>query len=150
MPREAWPIWLFSLLLLVGFPMMNVVYWDAVARSRVLPADGDVVIIPMMGGFVFTLIASPLLLGVAWFCLRRYKPETRLATWRRDRPVRSVLATLLLGGLAALLLAESIADFVQSTLWYDRFWLGYFVGWIVWLFALRAALVDQRAADELY
>jgi len=150
MPREAWPIWLFSLLLLLGFPVMNVVYWDAVARSRVLPANGDAIMIPIMGGVVATLIVSPVVLGIAWLCLRRYNPETRLSAWRRDRPLRTILATLVFGGLAALLLAGSIDDFVHSTLWYDRFWVGYFVGWVAWLLALRAALIDQRAADELY
>ena len=150
MPKSSWPVWLFSIALLLGFPALNIIYWDAVLRSGVLPADGDAIMIPVMGSFVVTLMASPILLGIAWLCLRRYNSETRLAAWRRDRPVRSVLATVLLGGLAGLLLAGTIADFAWATAWYDQLWAGYFLGWIIWLLALRAAVIDQRPADELY
>ena len=62
----------------MGFPVVNFIYWPAVLRSGVLPSDGDSIGIPMFGSVLATLVVSPVILGVACLCLRRYNPDTRL------------------------------------------------------------------------
>ncbi len=80
------------------FPVLNFVYWRQVYGADLLPPDGDSVAIPIFSSLFLAVFGfSPFLL-FTWFCLRRYNPEARLLTLRRDRPARTVIATLVFGG----------------------------------------------------
>ena len=150
MPPRSWPLWLLTVLVIVGFPAVNFIYWPQVLRSGVLPSDGDSIAIPMFGSAFVALAASPLVLGVAWLCLRRYNPHTRLAAWRRDRPYRSALATLTFVTAAALAAGAAITTLTLDAPWYDYLWLGYFGVWVLWLLALRAAIIEQLDYEPIY
>lgn len=144
MPTRALPLWLFTIALLIGAPIVNIVYWLQVLASGTLPHDGDAVAIPMAGGVILTLMLAPLVLGTAWICLRRYDPGTRLAAWRQDRPVRSLLATLVFGGPALVLAAGAVHDLLTPGPWYEHIPVALSVPCIIWLLAMRAAFVEQR------
>ena len=93
LPRSPGPVWLLTGLLLWGFPAVNFIYWPEVLRSGVLPPDGDSIAIPMFGSILATLVLSPFVLGITWLGLKRYNPDTKLTSWRQDRPYRSILTT---------------------------------------------------------
>jgi hypothetical protein len=150
LPSHPSPLWWLTGFVLIGFPVLNFVYWPEVLRSGVLPIDGDSIGIPMFGSVLTTLIFSPFILGIAWLCLRRYNPDTRLWSWRRDRPFRSLAATILFGAAAALLTADILNSLTPPLPWYEYLWPAYFSGWLPWLLGLRAAAVDQLDYEPTY
>ncbi len=150
MPSRPWPLWSLTGLVLIGFPALNFIYWAEVLRSGVLPADGDSIGIPMFGSILATLVLSPLFLGVAWLCLRRYNPDTRLWSWRPDRPFRSAGATILFGAGSALLTAAVLDSLRPPMPWYEYLWPAYFALWVAWLLGLRAAAIDQLDYEPSY
>lgn len=143
MPSRAWPLWLLTGLLLIGFPVFNFVYWPRVLRSGVLPPEGDSIAIAMFGSFVVALIAAPIVTGAAWLCLRRYNPAGRFAAWRTDRPIRSAAVTTVFGGLAAACGIMLVVNTDARSPWYEYLWTGYGGLWMLWLLGLRAAAVEQ-------
>jgi len=150
MPRSSFWLWLLTGLLLTGFPAVNFIYWPQVLRSGVLPSDGDRIGIPIFGSVLLALYISPLVLGIAWMCLRRYSPDTRFAAWRQDRPYRSSFASLIFGGGAALALYTAFDGLRADEPWYEFLFSGYFILWVPWLLAMRAALIEQVGDEPTY
>lgn len=150
MPSRPWSLWFLTGLVLVGFPAVNFIYWPQVLRSGALPPDGDSIGIAMFGSILVMLVLSPLVLGLTWLCLRRYNPETRLAAWRRDRPYRSAVTTLLAGAGAALLGAAAVDGLRPDLPWYEYLWPVYFALWVPWLIGLRAAAIEQLDYERTY
>ncbi|OMJ30714.1 hypothetical protein BSZ14_17340 [Sphingomonas sp. Sph1(2015)] len=144
MPTSARPLWILTGLLLAFYPVLNFVYWPQVLRSGVLPPNGDSIGIPMYGSILVTIVASPIVLGIAWLCLRRYDPATRLAKIRWDRPIRTVAASLVFGGAAVLCVFASVAELGHAMPWYEYLWAGYALAWVPWLLGIRAAVIDQE------
>lgn len=150
MPVRPLPLWLLTAFVLAGFPTVNFIYWPQVLRSGVLPPNGDSIGIPMFGSILLALVAAPLVLGLAWLCLRRYNPTTRFAAWRQDRPYRSAIATLAFGAAAALVAVAALADITPGAPWYEYLWSAYIIIWVPWLLALRAAVVEQFEYEPTY
>ncbi len=150
MPSRPWPLWCLTGLVLIGFPAINFIYWPQVLRSGVLPSDGDSIGIPLFGSVLATLVLSPLLIGIAWLCLRRYNPRTRFASWRRDRPYRSAVVTVLFGAGAAFMTAGVLDGLRADLPWYEYLWPAYFLVWVPWLLGLRAAAIDQLDYEPTY
>ena len=147
MPTRIFPLWILTGVVILGRPVVSFIYWPLLLRSGVLPVNADSVAIPMINDVVVTIAISPILLGLAIFCLRRYNPETRLAAWRPDRPVRSAVATVTLGGPATVLAALILIDVRADWPWYEYLWTGYGLLWILWFMALRAAAIDRLDSD---
>ena len=143
MPSRVWPLWSLTGLLLLGFPALNVVYWPQILRSGALPPDGDTIAIPVFGSIIVAFVAFPFVLGVASLCLRAYNPDTRLAAWRADRPLRSAVATAIFVPPAALIAAEALEPLLFDLPWYEVLWSAYGGLCTLWLLALRAAAVEQ-------
>jgi hypothetical protein len=130
MPRRPWPIWCYTILFVAsaGIPLRPQ-EWD-----RSLP----------LGFVVFAL----LVIGTTYAVLRRYDAETRLLSWRRDRPVRSILATTAATAASGLLLWGAAQDLAWARNLADR-WeeLLFVAGALVWLLLMRAAFVDRLGRD---
>ena len=148
MPSSPGPLWLSTGLLLAAFPILNFVYWPEVLKSGVLRAESDSIIIPMFGSVILTLMVSPVVLLVAWLCLRRYNPETRIDALRHDRPYRSAAATLAFGGVAAALTIGAVRAAAAVQPWYEYLWPAYVALWVPWLLALRAAWIEQESVTD--
>ncbi|ODN70435.1 hypothetical protein [Methylobrevis pamukkalensis] len=148
MPTRSWPLWLLTDLLLVLFPVLNFIYWPAVLRSGTLSPSEDSIAIPIYGSVLTMVLAVPVVMAIAWLCLRRYNPDTRVAAWRWDRPVRSIVATCLFGGAVMVILYAVVADRVVGLPWYDYLWPGYALLRVPWLLGLRAAVVDQGSSSQ--
>ena len=143
MPSRPKPLWVLTVLLLIGAPAANIIYWDRVLASGVLPMDADSVGIPMGLGIIFTILVTPFVLGVTWLCLRRYNPQARFFAWRKDRPFRSLMASLIFGGAAALLVLNIIASPWFGYPWYEFIFDALSIPAIVWSLAMRAAVIEQ-------
>ena len=143
MPSRPWPLWLLTAALILALPVVSLAYWPLVLQSGVLPPHSDSVLIPMINDLVVAIVISPIVLGAAVLCLQGYNPETRLAAWRRDRPVRSVVASAALGGPAVALAGLVIIEDGGDWPWYEYLWTGYGLLWIAWFLALRAAVIDR-------
>lgn len=137
------PLWVLTGALILGLPVLSFIYWPLVLQSGVSPPHSDSIAIPMFNDVLAAVFLSPIVLGVGYLCLREYNPETRLAAWRRDRPVRSTVATVLLGGPGAALAAIVILDLRRDWPWHEHLWTGYGLLWIWWFMALRAAAIDR-------
>ena len=148
MPSRDSPIWLLTAALIFGFPLANWLYWPQVLRSGVLPPEGDSIMIPMVGSVLLAVVASPFLLALATICLRRYNPRTKLFAWRRDRPIRSAVATLMFGGAAIVLAAFAARALTLALPWYEHIITAYVAAVILWLLALRAAVIEQLTERE--
>lgn len=149
MPRKLWPIWLWTILLLIGFPIINFVYWWEVLISGILPPDGDSVAIPMFEGLLATIVLSPSLLLITWLALRKYDPDTCILVWRRDRPLRTLIASGLCAAGCYLLLADAVILLMHIAPWYEYMIACYFFLWLPWLFWLRAAFINQKQKNKM-
>ena len=150
MPKHPWPIWLLTIILLIGYPVTALVYypleletWSPEERLK-----GDSLSIPLGLSFLVAFFATPLFMGLTWFCLRRYRGGGSLFVWRSDRLIRTVLVTLILGSPAAIILIATVISIPQSRYWFDLLWPAYSVLLSAYLLCLRAALVDQYSKDE--
>ncbi|WP_157105667.1 hypothetical protein [Sphingomonas sp. TDK1] len=149
MPSSSTSLWILSGVVLVAFPVLNFVYWPEVLRAGVLPPDGDSIAIPMFGSILLAAMASPVVLGIAWLCLRQYNDKTRIIAFRPDRLVRSIFSTMVMGGFAGVLLFDALRAVVVGKPWYELLWSGYASMVAVWLLMLRAAVIEQRSRSEL-
>lgn len=148
MRLSKWLVWVYATVVVAGYPVVNFLYWPAVLNAGVLPTKGDSIAIPMFGSIFFAIICSPIVLGLTWFCMRRYSVETTIFAWRSDRPIRSWLSTALFGGLVALLVVHEVVSLSLDYPWYERIWTPYVLVVIAWLLALRAAVIEQRRLDS--
>lgn len=102
---------------------------------------------------IAALLAAPFILGIAWLCPRRYNPQTRLFTLKRDRPMRTIGATVVFGGTAALFIIVLVWEVVRGLQnglpWHEYPMQGYAIIWIAWLLGMRAALIDQKSAVKV-
>lgn len=148
MPSRASVLWMLTALLIVAYPVLNFVYWPEVLKSGVLPSDGDSIGIPMFGSLLVTLVASPIVMGMAWMCYRRYNPSTRFLVFRLDRPWRSAVATGIFGISAAILCFVALTDAARAMPWYEYLCPAYMVLTSAWLLTLRASFIEQYTVQE--
>ena len=149
MPSHPGPVWILTLGLILGLPVLSFIYWPLVLHSGILSPDADSIAIPMFSDVLAAVVLSPIVIGATWLCLRDYNPEARLMAWRRDRPLRSAAVTAVLGGPAVALAVLLIIDIRPGWPWYEYMWTGYTLLCISWLLTLRAAAIerlDLRAA----
>lgn len=149
MPSSSKPLWVLSGVVLVALPVLNFLYWPQVLRAGMLPPDGDSIAIPMFGSVLLAVVISPVVLGGAWLCLRHYNDKRHFTAFRRDRLVRSILATIVMGGVAGMLLVDALRAVVVGQPWYEHLWSGYASMVAAWLLMLRASVIEQRSTSEL-
>lgn len=147
MPEKPWPIWLLVFALLVGCPAVSFIYFPLLLRSGTLPFDGDSIAIPLAGSLEVTVVLSPFVLAIAWACLRNYNSRAKLLAWRRDRPVRSLCATLAFGSAAALFAVATVELARSSIFWFDGLWVAYSALWVLFMVLLRAAVIEQLPSE---
>jgi len=137
-------VWSLAALLLVAMFVFPFFYYPA--EAEFLPPEADTTAIPIGGTVLATLIfIAPIVLGLTWFCLRDYRPAGFLV-WRRDRPITSLAATLLLFALG-LPLCWAIADDLlrlQTLPIHEHYSLPIPIIGVAWLIALRAALISKQ------
>jgi hypothetical protein len=134
--------------MLVGYPALNLAYWTLVLKSGVLPIDGDSIGIPIFGSLMVAIALAPIMIGTTWICVRRYNCNAKLFAVRRDRLLRTFVATLLFGGMAIFSLALLVYGWTQPAPWYEYLWDIYVLLGIYWLLAMRAAIVEQGDAKS--
>ena len=148
MPSKPWPIWVLSCFLIVGLPLFSAVYWPQLAQAGALPAEIGPPMIPILESVYAAAILAPFVLAITYLCLRRYNPETRLLSWRRERPIRSIFLTIVFVAAAAELAMLLGLYFSADEPWYEYLWTLYGAAWIAWLLALRAAGVEQHSLSS--
>ena len=150
LPRTGRPIWFSAALVVAGYPAIGFVYYPALQRSGALPTDGDSIAIPMFSGVLAALVLLPLVTAATYLCLRGRRDGGTLLAWRKDKPARSFVVTLLFGLPAVLLavfLAALLTDLVaERAPWFDYLWAPYVAVCIVWLLLLRASALAPRSA----
>ena len=143
MRRKPVTLWVYTWLLILGFPIANIIYYDRLLASGTLSPDADSVAIPMFGDIVLTVFFTPFVIAITWLCLRNYNAGTKLLAWRVDRPVRSFAATLVCITMAITIIAATITDFRKAMPSYEYILTYYSLIWIPWLLWLRAAVIEQ-------
>lgn len=136
-------LWMYTSLLIFGFPIVNIIYYDRLLASGTMSPDADSVAIPMFGSVILTAFCAPFVVAITWLCLRHFNAGTKLLAWRSDRPVRSFAATLACVTMAITLIAATITDFRKSLPSYEYILTYYSLLWLPWLLWLRAAVIEQ-------
>ncbi|MFZ5806316.1 MAG: hypothetical protein ACOY3I_03810 [Verrucomicrobiota bacterium] len=117
----------------------NVSFVDDDGNIRLI-SDGDTPAIPFFYAVVTDLIYLPFLIFFFWFSLRNYQGITPLFIGDKSRLWRSILLTILFGGIAALLFYWAIFRFIINRVpIYGLFWLG----WTYLFLCLRAVLISR-------
>ncbi|HEX2726437.1 MAG TPA: hypothetical protein VHN20_11505, partial [Beijerinckiaceae bacterium] len=80
-------------------PTLGAALSDDVDRGE-LPWWGDSIGLPLFSFAFVILVTLPMLLAVVWFGIRRAQLPASLWGFDRARPIASLAATLILGGLA--------------------------------------------------
>jgi hypothetical protein len=126
---------------IIGFPAVTISYWWLVLKSGMTSGGG--VLELSQGHLGVSLAVTPIVVAVAWASLRRYNPDTSAFAWRTDRRSRSVIATVLFGGAAIVMLTLVLIDIGRNWPSSEYLWLAYAMLWVIWLLSMRAAIVDR-------
>ena len=150
MPKNLAGIWAQTIALIIGYPLVSLIYYPLQVETWTPEQrlQGDTVGIPMFGSLIATVVLSPLIIGSVHLCVRRYSSENRLLAWRPDRPVRSWIATIILGGFSLTIAFVSLLLASEAKYWFDGLWVGYFALWSFMLLQLRSAYVTQISLKE--
>lgn len=143
MPSRSWSIWLYTVMLILGYPVVIVIYFWFLGSSGLLPPDGDTIFIPIMGNLLFSVVTAPLVLALAWLCLRRYNGDARFLSWRTDRPLRSAAATIFLGSLFLAWIFLAVFDLARDPYWFEYMLNAYYMLAAPWFLMIRAAIIEQ-------
>ena len=145
MPARPWPIWLVAWLVLLSFPLVNLVYWPEATRSgNVVPeaAQGSLLLVGSL--FFAPFVMMPVMFFATNFAVEDYDPGGGLLVWRTDRPVRTIVVTLLCG-VPALWIALALIDgFPLGQPWFEWLWVPFDLLCIAWLLLVRAAAINRR------
>lgn len=147
MPSTAKPLWLLTWLAILIGPITDFFFWNAVLVSGVLPHDGDAIAVPIFRGIIGTVALAPLVLTITWFCLRRYNAQTSIFAWRKERPVVSIVATMIFGGPTCLFAHDAVGILMGYYPPPEYITIPAALIRMAWLMAMRAALVDQLNAE---
>ena len=148
MPAKPWPIWAVAWLVLLGFPFVNIIYWPEATRYGIAAADSDAVALWTIGSlFLAPLIMMPVMFFATYIAVKRYHPGS-LLVWRSDRPLRSLLLTLLFGLPAAAVAWALVDGFALDQPWYEWLWVPLDLLAILWMLWVRAAAINQRPDEE--
>jgi hypothetical protein len=140
--------WWILVLVVLDVVVANL-YWPLVPGAGVLSLGGDPVTAEATEAVVFAPVLAAVLVVWAAPALGNRNPDARLLAWRRDRQIRSVLATAAYGGMAALSIFEGVRHFLAERAAYELLWLFFYIPFAVWNLLLRAACVDKATADEI-
>jgi hypothetical protein len=148
LPNSVWPYWLLSAAVVFGLPLTSLVYFSAVLRSGLLPANADSISIPIFGSVILAIVLVPVTSLITYLCVRRYKVGGTLLLWRHDRMIQSLVLSVIFGGPAvALIYAMGEVVFTKSAA-FDFIPMPYFVVCVAWLAGLRAAALASFKPRE--
>ena len=142
-PSVHQAIWLYTVLVIVGHPAASFFYWTSILEAGVLRPDADSVAIPIFFDVVVAMIAAIPMLILTKLALVLKAGPFRLWSWNRDRPVLSIVWSLVLGCPAIYLTFQTVKDLATSWPWYAYGWILQIIAVIVWLLILRGAALSR-------
>lgn len=141
-PRHKWQFVLLASLLYVALPVVNAISLT-IARARgAFPPNADSIAIPILQTACALLVLSPLSASILWLAARGYRGGRTLLSFDTGKPLRSTVWSLLLGGLAALLLAAA----AQSVLFTQPVDTASSLAWAYLTLCLRSSLAGTEPA----
>ncbi len=148
-PSPPWPRWCRAGLILAGLPLLIIGHDSAKRQAEGLPSALDSIDAKAFGGILAAMILSPVVLGVAGFCLQRYHSQARLWALRNNCLLRSFGTIFILGSAAAYVIGGINEAYAPDLPVCEPAWLTYSALWLSWLLAMRAAVVDQLKPDPI-
>lgn len=149
MPAKPWPIWVAAWLVILSFPLVSLLYITEATRHGSEALDSDSALFWTIGSlFLAPMIMMPVMFFATYISVKRYDPGGGFLVWRSDRPVRSLLVTLLFGAPALVLIWMLIDGFPFGQPWYEWLWVPLDLVAILWLLWVRAAAINQQPDDE--
>jgi hypothetical protein len=119
------------------------VYYDALLASGTLDPSADSIAIPIFSTVMFSVVAFPVIAAITAIFLQKYPGSVSLVIWDANRPLRSFIFSSIFGVPAAVIAVSAEQDFGRMLPWYEYLWLPLYLLLVVWLLALRAAVVGQ-------
>lgn len=149
MPRAL--IWTAAWLLLLGTVVTPIFYTMAMMDDPVvvnsLSPDADSWGIPMFSGILLAIYLSPVVLGLTW-AVTRTPNRPSLFAWRRDRPIRSWVWTIVAAVFITLPVLAIVGDLSRAPPWYEYELLPLLALGIAWVLVVRAAAVAAPSRGQ--
>ena len=102
----------FTRLLILSQPIFSICFYSWNLLRDVYPPNADAIAIPIASDFIAWIIWAPLLLFVLSSTVFKAYPESiPLVNWNRDRPIWSILWTLLFLAVHSIALSNLPYDF---------------------------------------
>jgi hypothetical protein len=93
-PENRWVVVVFAILLWATMPVAAAIYFATEFGRNAYPAEGDAIVIPIVGVLGMSVVSFPVFGAFLWFAASRYSPEQSLLAWNCDRPVWSLCWTI--------------------------------------------------------
>jgi hypothetical protein len=139
-------IWFFALAALLSIPFCASYYFEALGESGVL-GIADSIIIPIAGSYLVALYLAPVVVILTFLGTLRMNPKMNVLAWKKEQPIRSILATTVFGGIAVLAVISAIELFARNMPAYELFWLPMNFAWLLWALLMRSAFIDKQPSD---
>ena len=137
MPKRPWPIWAVGWAALLTCPLIALTHATEASRG----GDGGAWMIGLLG--LSAMVGMPLVFFATYFAVEGYDPRCGLLVWRGDRPVRSIVLTILFGLPAVALIVNLLAGLDFGRPWYEWLWVPWQMLVIAWLLLVRAAGINR-------
>jgi hypothetical protein len=144
LPHRNGAAWLLAWATIWGIPISASVFFYLRQIGGAYPPEADSISIPIGETTIFALALAPLILLTTFLCVRRRRAGGSLLAWRSDRPILSVLVTIIFGGPALLVGALIIITVWEAVDRIDLVWIPHLLVCIVWLQVMRAMALQPR------
>ncbi|TKD51095.1 hypothetical protein [Sphingomonas baiyangensis] len=122
--------------------LAGLLYFTNIGATGTLPAAGASVAIGIFGSIIAAPLAAIPVAFLAWPATRFSDDPFAFFVWRADRPLVSIAATFVYGGLAAFALADALnAALALPAI--ESLWSLFSVPTAFWLLLCRAAVIDR-------
>jgi hypothetical protein len=91
-----------AIFLFLAASPVQLAYHTTELRRGSYPADADSISIPVFEFTLALLMASPILAGLVWVGIRRYRASSQFFDWAPAAPLRSLLWSGVFGAAAAV------------------------------------------------
>ncbi len=135
-------VWFFAAAAIFSIPLCADYYFWALGESGVLGIE-DAIMIPIMGSFMLALFLAPIVALITFIGTLRMNRKMNLLVWRKEQPIRSIVATLVFGLIALLAIFSGLQPFLQNMPMYEHYWQPVNVAWFLWALLMRGAYIDK-------
>jgi hypothetical protein len=151
-------IWGLATILWVAHPFIMMKYFVVTQRLRWYPTQADSIGIPIIGGFFLAIVGYPLFFIFCRKATRNIAESYSFFSWDVDRPIRSLMISLIFIALAGLSVQSvfhsyRLLDEIRNSDFFAMqdaaiYRVAFSFGWVVFWLVMRGCFMTQNQKAE--